>query len=240
MAESAGPRDSRPHRPARPAGRWSRDVSLDVAPGSMHLLVGPNGAGKSTLLAAVLGLIEFTGSIRFHWRGSGRIGYVPQSFHRRPHAAADRRRVSRPAAPAPAGLLRHRPRRCARGWTGCSHGSASPASPRGRSARCRAASCSASCSPTRSIRCRSCCCSTSRRAGSTRRRCSSSRTSCSALRAAAGHRRADGLARPGAGAAPRRSRDAARPRGAQQRPAGECSPTTSPASLVAGAGTRCR
>jgi len=55
-------------------------VSLAVAPGSVHLLVGPNGAGKSTLFSAVLGRVEFTGSIRFHWRGAGRIGYLPQSF----------------------------------------------------------------------------------------------------------------------------------------------------------------
>jgi zinc transport system ATP-binding protein len=55
-------------------------VSLDVTLGSLHLLVGPNGAGKSTLLAALLGLVEFGGRIRFHWRGAGRIGYVPQSF----------------------------------------------------------------------------------------------------------------------------------------------------------------
>jgi zinc transport system ATP-binding protein len=56
------------------------DVSLDVARGSAHLLVGPNGAGKTTLLSAILGRVEFTGSIRFHWEDSGRIGYVPQSF----------------------------------------------------------------------------------------------------------------------------------------------------------------
>ncbi len=55
-------------------------VSLDIAPGMIHLLVGPNGAGKSTLLSAVLGLIEFTGTIRFHWQHSGRIGYMPQFF----------------------------------------------------------------------------------------------------------------------------------------------------------------
>jgi zinc transport system ATP-binding protein len=46
----------------------------------VHLLIGPNGAGKSTLFAAILGLVEFTGHIRFHWRGAGRIGYLPQSF----------------------------------------------------------------------------------------------------------------------------------------------------------------
>jgi zinc transport system ATP-binding protein len=57
------------------------DVSIAVEPATIHLLVGPNGAGKSTLFNAVLGLAEFSGSIRFHWRRSGRIGYVPQSFN---------------------------------------------------------------------------------------------------------------------------------------------------------------
>ena len=56
------------------------DVSLDVMPATIHLLVGPNGAGKSTLLSTVLGLVEFTGTIRIHQRQSGRIGYVPQRF----------------------------------------------------------------------------------------------------------------------------------------------------------------
>lgn len=55
-------------------------VSLDVAQGSIHLLIGPNGAGKSTLFGAVLGLVAFEGSIRFHWRGNGRIGHLPQSI----------------------------------------------------------------------------------------------------------------------------------------------------------------
>ena len=55
-------------------------VALDVTVGSVHLLVGPNGAGKSTQFGALLGLIAFEGSIRFHWRQSGRIGYVPQAF----------------------------------------------------------------------------------------------------------------------------------------------------------------
>lgn len=64
----------------RDGRRLISDVSLTVARGSVHLLVGPNGAGKSTLFSAVLGLIEFTGAIQFHWRGAGRIGYLPQSF----------------------------------------------------------------------------------------------------------------------------------------------------------------
>ena len=48
--------------------------------GAMTAVVGPNGAGKSSLLAALLGQIAFSGTIRCHWRGNGRIGYVPQSF----------------------------------------------------------------------------------------------------------------------------------------------------------------
>lgn len=35
-----------------------RDVSLDVAPGTVHALVGPSGGGKSTLLRLVAGLLE--------------------------------------------------------------------------------------------------------------------------------------------------------------------------------------
>ncbi len=65
----------------RREGRRSlADVTLTVARGSVHLLIGPNGAGKSTLFAAVLGLVEFTGTIRLHWRATGRIGYLPQAF----------------------------------------------------------------------------------------------------------------------------------------------------------------
>jgi zinc transport system ATP-binding protein len=55
-------------------------VGLTVAPGTIHFLVGPNGAGKSTLFQAILGLLDFEGSIRFQWRNNGRIGYVPQFF----------------------------------------------------------------------------------------------------------------------------------------------------------------
>jgi len=55
-------------------------VTFDVARGSVHAIIGPNGAGKSTLLAAVLGQTAFSGSIRFHFAGAGRIGFVPQSI----------------------------------------------------------------------------------------------------------------------------------------------------------------
>lgn len=56
------------------------DVSVNVARGTLHVIVGPNGAGKSTLVSAVLGLLPFTGRIVLNWRGAGRIGYVPQGF----------------------------------------------------------------------------------------------------------------------------------------------------------------
>lgn len=55
-------------------------VSLEVARGSIHVIVGPNGAGKSTLLSAVLGQTLFTGRIVAHWTATGAIGYVPQAF----------------------------------------------------------------------------------------------------------------------------------------------------------------
>jgi energy-coupling factor transporter ATP-binding protein EcfA2 len=62
----------------RDAQRLLADVSLDVAPASIHFLVGPNGAGKSTLFAAILGLIEF----RKHPAAlaSLRDRFVPQFF----------------------------------------------------------------------------------------------------------------------------------------------------------------
>jgi zinc transport system ATP-binding protein len=56
-------------------------VSFCVARGTLHALVGPNGAGKTTLLSAVLGQALFAGRITAHWAHTGRIGYVPQSFH---------------------------------------------------------------------------------------------------------------------------------------------------------------
>lgn len=52
-------------------------INLTVAPGQLHALLGPNGSGKSTLLAAVLGEVEFSGSIE---RAPGALGYVPQRF----------------------------------------------------------------------------------------------------------------------------------------------------------------
>ena len=58
-----------------------RGVGMEVQPGTIHALAGPNGAGKSTLLGAILGALPFQGTIRFHFRGTGRIAVVPQRFH---------------------------------------------------------------------------------------------------------------------------------------------------------------
>jgi zinc transport system ATP-binding protein len=55
-------------------------VSLCVDRASIHVLAGPNGGGKTTLLKSILGQNSFEGTIRCHWRGEGRIGYVPQSL----------------------------------------------------------------------------------------------------------------------------------------------------------------
>lgn len=55
-------------------------ATIDIPRGSIHALVGPNGAGKSSLIAAVLGDAPFTGTIRCHFRATGRIGVVPQTF----------------------------------------------------------------------------------------------------------------------------------------------------------------
>jgi branched-chain amino acid transport system ATP-binding protein len=51
-----------------------RDVSIDVAPGSIVTLVGANGAGKSTTLRAISGLVRPTrGSIEFEGRRIDRL-----------------------------------------------------------------------------------------------------------------------------------------------------------------------
>ncbi len=65
----------------RRAGRIAVDgASLQITQGTIHVLVGPNGAGKSTLLAAILGQIAFTGKVDMTFRGSGVVGFVPQTF----------------------------------------------------------------------------------------------------------------------------------------------------------------
>lgn len=59
--------------------------TLSIARGSIHVVIGPNGGGKSTLLGAIVGEIEFSGSIRLRFADgggarTGRLAYVPQTF----------------------------------------------------------------------------------------------------------------------------------------------------------------
>ncbi|HET7198088.1 MAG TPA: ATP-binding cassette domain-containing protein [Burkholderiales bacterium] len=69
--------------------RILRDVSLELAPGSMTGLIGRNGAGKTTLMKTVMGLLKpSAGAVRFeardllplhtHARARLGIGYMPE------------------------------------------------------------------------------------------------------------------------------------------------------------------
>ncbi|MGH1490353.1 MAG: ABC transporter ATP-binding protein [Acidimicrobiales bacterium] len=60
-------------------------VSFGVDPGGWVAIIGPNGAGKSTVLKAIVGLLDFEGSIivggqdrRGDRKLGAKIGYVPQ------------------------------------------------------------------------------------------------------------------------------------------------------------------
>lgn len=58
-------------------------ITFEFNCGELDAIIGPNGGGKSTLLKAILGQVEYNGTIRF-CNGSGasgrpRIGYVPQN-----------------------------------------------------------------------------------------------------------------------------------------------------------------
>jgi branched-chain amino acid transport system ATP-binding protein len=43
-----------------------RGVDIDVAEGSIVSLIGPNGAGKTTMLAALMGLLNLSGTVTFY------------------------------------------------------------------------------------------------------------------------------------------------------------------------------
>jgi len=92
-------------------------ASLRVARGAIHVVVGPNGGGKSSLIEALLGQARFTGAVRCHMRGSGRIGYVPQSFPvdpTLPVTVAEMLALSRQRLPVCLGLRRETRRTVAR------------------------------------------------------------------------------------------------------------------------------
>lgn len=52
-----------------------KDVSLELEPGSISVLMGPNGAGKSTLLKSIFNLVEIN---------SGKIEFLNQNITRLP------------------------------------------------------------------------------------------------------------------------------------------------------------
>lgn len=53
-------------------------VSVEVARNSIHAVIGPNGAGKTTFIRSLLGGMPHRGEIRFWFKRTGKIGYVPQ------------------------------------------------------------------------------------------------------------------------------------------------------------------
>lgn len=53
-----------------------QNVSFSLRKGEVLAIVGPNGAGKTMLLKSLLGLMPYSGSIR--WQDNINIGYVPQ------------------------------------------------------------------------------------------------------------------------------------------------------------------
>jgi len=61
-----------------------RDVSFSLRQGEALAVLGPNGAGKTVLFRALLGLLPYTGTVR--WRPGIEIGYVPQRFSVDPSA----------------------------------------------------------------------------------------------------------------------------------------------------------
>ena len=58
------------------------DVSMTVAPGTIHGLIGPNGAGKSTVFNLITGVIPLTAG-RIHFKGERISGLRPSEICRR-------------------------------------------------------------------------------------------------------------------------------------------------------------
>ncbi|MFC1625542.1 metal ABC transporter ATP-binding protein [Patescibacteria group bacterium] len=55
-----------------------RDVNFEIKRDDTVAVIGPNGAGKTVLFRALLGLIPFTGEVK--WAKGVKVGYVPQKL----------------------------------------------------------------------------------------------------------------------------------------------------------------
>jgi zinc transport system ATP-binding protein len=53
-------------------------LNVELEAGDRLVIIGPNGAGKTVFLKALLGLMPYTGEIR--WAPEVRLGYVPQKI----------------------------------------------------------------------------------------------------------------------------------------------------------------
>ncbi|MFO3715436.1 ABC transporter ATP-binding protein [Anaerococcus cruorum] len=53
------------------------DVSFNIEPGKLHVLMGRNGAGKSSILNAINGLVNYDGEIKT----DGKISYLNQNIN---------------------------------------------------------------------------------------------------------------------------------------------------------------
>ena len=56
-----------------------KNLNFSVNRGDVLAIVGPNGAGKSVLFRALLGLISYSGNIK--WAQNIKVSYVPQKFN---------------------------------------------------------------------------------------------------------------------------------------------------------------
>ncbi|WP_414643457.1 ATP-binding cassette domain-containing protein [Candidatus Binatus sp.] len=54
------------------------DLSFTVARGASLAVIGPNGSGKTVLFRALIGAIQYEGTIR--WAPGTKFGYVPQKL----------------------------------------------------------------------------------------------------------------------------------------------------------------
>src|SRR4051794_20466471 len=54
------------------------NLNVELAVGDRLVIIGPNGAGKTVFLKSLLGLMPYTGEIK--WASDVNIGYVPQKI----------------------------------------------------------------------------------------------------------------------------------------------------------------